>query len=484
MTLVCDQFYTLLSGDGWGRTGTTFRPKKTQRSFHQPPQWDLDAPSEEESSITGIDENLCLECGRPCEQSALEESVVCACCGPRKNDQSLMQRAMGAIRSEISCVKKMVQQEQCEHDYIIHATQEEALCALKAMVAADAAAEARERVKNGGAGHSIWELRGVHFGRGVCVNKTMDDFFMAFVMWGREAGSGEAAVGRGAAGSDFFHRSACSLRSGSQCSARYNISKALRRLQNFAMFQEQCYERFLLEPVTIDEVDAYVYSQDQRTRCMLGLIGIPVARGPQGHRIMELSYAFVQPSAAASSRQSQEAAHSCFRNLFGQILLMSFDDVAVTDGLIWREHLENLSLMEILEMSTFGCGDEYKDCNYLLWCCSPIRIEHFDIKMGPVAWYTEFILNIFRGFVHAVGTAGIGISSSVAGGNSLKIQMDGVCAGEATNEAAGSASKMLVVSGEGGVGVDSSQVGVFTGGGVADYARRVVEARGRCRWCV
>jgi hypothetical protein len=400
---------------------------------------------------------------------------VCPYCGPRKNDPSLLQRAMEAIRSEISCVMRMVKEERCEPDYIIDASQEEALCALRAMMAADAAAEARERARTGGAGHSIWELRGVWMGQGVCENKTMDDFLLAFVMWGKEVGS----AGGGAEGASEFlvHRTALSPRSVSRCTARYNISKAMRRLQNFALFQEECYERFLQDPVTIEELDPCVYYQ-QGARC-IGTLALPVARGPQGHRIMEIAYDLAQPSAAASSRADLATSRANFRKWFGLTLLLSFDDVATSDGLIWRENLDKCSLLDMLQMATMGSGSEYQECHHLMWCCSPVRIQHVDVSLGPVSWYTEWICKVLRGYEYAVGKGGVGVSASATTGDSLK-SLDG-----AANDAPGPASKMALVSEKGGVGVHSSRVGVLTdvrGSGVADYARHVVGARGRCRW--
>jgi len=233
-----------------------------------------------------------------------------------------------------------------------------------------------------------------------------------------------------------------------------------------------------------------------------------MARGPQGHRIMEIAYDLVQPSAAASRRAGPESPRASFRKWFGLNLLMSFDDVATSDGLIWRENLDKCSLLDMLQMTTMGAGSVYKECHHLMWCCSPVRIQHMDVSLGPVSWYTDWICKVVRGYQYAVGRAGVGVSASVSTGDSLKSQTDGfsvlgaagadsvlVAAGAdefirtlegAANEAPGSASTMALVSEKGGVGVHSSQVGVLTEirrCGVEDYARHVVEARGRCR-CV
>lgn len=420
------QFYTLLSGDGWGRTGSKFRPRKLPRICDQP-QWDLGTPSDEDlNSIAWLDENLCLGCGRPCDQSALQERGGCAYCGSKQSlhtDPSLLRRAMAAIRSEVTCVKKMVKQEQCELDYVIDASPDEALRALRAMVAADAAAEARERAKIGGAGHSIWELRGVHLGSGVCVQKTLDDFLMAFVMWGREGSARETAVGGRGAGGEGAGGGREWNGSAPECTARYNISKALRRLQNFAMFQEQCYEQYLQEPVTVEEVGRYVSIENHPLKA---LVGCPVARGPQGHRIMEISYAPADVSAAAAGRECLEPPCASFRSFFGLVLLMCFDDVAVTDGLIWREHLGSLSMAQILEIVACSGGTEkYQEWNYLLWCCAPFRVQHFDMSVGP-SLYVDCLERLFRGYIDEVIGAGATISSSVTGGASLKSELDPV----------------------------------------------------------
>ena len=172
---------------------------------------------------------MCLDCGQQCEKSSLGERRECGHCGCKQSTSSLeakhpslLQKAISACMGEVACINKMVQQEQCDDDYIIDGSRAEALAALKAMVKADAAAEARERRKHGSAGPSMWELRGVHLGKGVCRQKTMDDLLAAFVMWGMDKGSGEGEEG-GGSGSGFL--------ADVQYTERFNISKALRRLQ-------------------------------------------------------------------------------------------------------------------------------------------------------------------------------------------------------------------------------------------------------------
>ena len=58
-----------------------------------------------------------------------------------------------------------------------------------------------------------------------------------------------------------------------------------------------------------------------------------------------------------------------------------------TSGIIWRDHLGNLSLLEILQMMTLGVGAASDACNRFLWCCAPVRIRQVDIVFGPVDWY-------------------------------------------------------------------------------------------------
>ena len=280
---------------------------------------------------------MCLDCGRQCEKIALGERRECGHCGSRQSTSSLqakhpslLQKAITACMGEVACIKKMVQQEHCEDDYIIDGSRAEALAALKAMVKVDAAAEAREGRKHGDAGHSIWELRGVHLGKGVCRQKTTDDLFAAFVMWGKHQGSGEGEEG-GGAGSGFL--------AGEEGTGRYNISKALRRLQNFALFQEELFEQFLQEPVEMEELNAPIpYSWVRQ------YVHVPVARGPEGQRTMENMYSNCQVPAHGSDGEAHDEkrkeddkkkeveTRTSIRLMFGLFLLMSFDDVAVTGG--------------------------------------------------------------------------------------------------------------------------------------------------------
>ena len=93
------QHFQLLSGEGWARTGTTFRLKKTPK-LHEAPTWG------DFNRITWSEEvaSLCLDCGRPCEKGKLGEAVGCACCGCKESPSSTRVREpsllQGAIEGE------------------------------------------------------------------------------------------------------------------------------------------------------------------------------------------------------------------------------------------------------------------------------------------------------------------------------------------------------------------------------------------------
>jgi hypothetical protein len=70
-------------------------------------------------------------------------------------------------------------------------------------------------------------------GAGICAAKTRDDLFLAFIMWA-EQGAGGASGAAGGGGS-------------------FNVSKAMRRLQTFAEYQEANFE-FLCEPIEAAEL--------------------------------------------------------------------------------------------------------------------------------------------------------------------------------------------------------------------------------------
>ena len=68
-----------------------------------------------------------------------------------------------------------------------------------------------------------WALRGVHLGKGIALGKTLDDMYSSFLHWAHKP-------------EDVSEK-------------RFNITKAYRRLEAFATFQETHFDEFFNEPI-------------------------------------------------------------------------------------------------------------------------------------------------------------------------------------------------------------------------------------------
>ena len=289
--------FTLLSGDGWGRTGSKFCPKARAAAAPALPK-----PS---GSWFFQDVKYCYQCG---QGSTSERQHKCSACDSGEwtlaagESRSLIRTFLAQAKAEVAIHKQgKTDAAHQEDDFIVTASQQEALAALKALVAAAVAAEARQKREHGGTGRcSIWDLRGVHLGAGICVAKTRDDLFLAFVMWAeQEPGS-------------------------------FNVSKAMRRLQAFAEFQEAHFEAFLSEPIELADL----------AKC--DLVNLPVSKTTSGHRALVFN-------GMKYPEFTRENVKDIMRFNFGIALCMSFDDVSVRCGVMWIENLGSVPFKRVME---------------------------------------------------------------------------------------------------------------------------------------
>ena len=95
--------YMLLHGDSWARTGSRFRPKKLSRCLEltaaeegAPPgaAWSFEPlPEDGLGSLRWPEENLCLQCGRPCKKEDLGNARECVDCGCKESTLTLDDRS-------------------------------------------------------------------------------------------------------------------------------------------------------------------------------------------------------------------------------------------------------------------------------------------------------------------------------------------------------------------------------------------------------
>ena len=290
--------FALLSGDGWGRTGSKFRlkaPVAAEAASRQ--QSKGPAPHRSSGSWFSRDCKYCYQCGQGCASEAQEQCHVCNC---REWTRPQGQAASSWIRRLLSWVmvdlRTMLAAKragaQRQDDYVVTTSRGEALDALKGMVASAAAADVRQQQANDRhhTHHSIWELRGVHLGSGVCAGKTRDDLFLAFVIWA-EQGPGI-----------------------------YNVSKAMRRLQAFAEFQEQHFQRFFSTPLEVQDASLSAYT----------FANIWLPQDPAGRRSL-----VIEVVEAPQTPHTEESIREFVRFYFLMVLCLCFDDLSVSGGVVF-----------------------------------------------------------------------------------------------------------------------------------------------------
>jgi len=369
--------FALLSGDGWAHTGSKFCLKPDSRGGA-----DLQArfarrerrpAAPKASSWFFHDVKYCYLCGQGSTKEAQEK---CSACNGSEwtlaegESRSVIRSFLTQAKAEIASLRQS--QNAAAHqkeDYIVTASQQEALLALKGMVAAAVAAEARQQRKLTGSRKCIWDLRGVHLGVGICVAKTRDDLFLAFIMWAEE-GAG-----------------------------RFNVSKAMRRLQTFAEYQEAHFEH-LREPIELAEL-AEIELSDEGSR-----LSLPLSKTISGHR------ALVSTSPPKLG-VTPESDRRTTRYIFGVVLCLSFDDLTVNNGVVAFVNFGDASFTNIVE-SGF-----YSGSSPTLWLqAAPFKIVHEHFFLSSRQWWVRWATNVYTFFgwtepfsVHYSNEEGADVSS-------------------------------------------------------------------------
>ena len=347
--------FALLSGDGWAHTGSKFCLKPDPRggadSQARFARRGRKPAAPKASSWFFHDVKYCYLCG---QGSTSEAQQKCSACNGSEwtlaagESKSVIRSFLTHAKAEIASLRQS--QNAAAHqeaDYIVTASQQEALLALKAMVAAAVAAEARQGGKQSGSRKCIWDLRGVHLGAGICVAKTRNDLFLAFIMWAeQEAG-------------------------------RFNVSKAMRRLQTFAEYQEEHFEH-LREPIELAELAEIELSDEGR------LLSLPLSKTTSGHRALVFT-------CEKKFGVTPESCRRTTRFIFGVVLCLSFDDLTVTNGVVSFQDLSDASFSNIVESGCGGVGSYTT-----LWLqAAPLKFVHEHIFVSSSQWWVRWGVNIY-----------------------------------------------------------------------------------------
>ena len=366
--------FVLLSGDGWARTGSRFRPKNLSAAASAPTTSAAGGRGAAAPTSSGSwfckDVKYCYQCGHG---STKQREPHCGKCGCHRwtraagEAMSTVETFIGLLRQEASILNQVViETANSFDDLIVTGSQQKALDALRTLVAAASAADGEES-EQGGAGHrrSIWEFRGVHLGFGICQKKKLDDLLLAFIMWAEEPSAS-------------IHEA-----------ASFNVTKAMRRLSNFASFQEEHFERFFSEPLELADIS--------RTGHACGeMMHIPLWVDSDGYRVCECTCTL-----PVTDNPRTDTTRQFMRYFFGLILCMSFDDVCVSNGVQWFEDMRS-SLHNSLSNTT-KMWAYFNMCNgallTLLYRAAPIKQVASHLIVSPrVFWWCSWaqsILNFF-----------------------------------------------------------------------------------------
>jgi len=340
------RYFTLLSGDGWGRTGSKFCPKAREAAAPAPPK-----PS---GSWFVQDVKYWYQWG---QGSTSEQQLKCSACDSSEwtlaagENRSLIGTFLAAVRAETAIYRRAkTDAAHQEDDIIVTASQQEALAALKALVAAARAAETMQENDHSERGRcSIWDLRGVHLGAGICVTKTRDDLFLAFIIWAeQEPGS-------------------------------FNVSKALRRLQAFAKFQEENFEAYLSEPIDLAEL----------AKCDVET-SLPASKTASGHRWisyhrMNLPWEF-----------TGERVKEIIRCNFGIALCLIFDDVSVKCGVLWVEDMCDATFNAIMQWCVHVEWVHGSVLSHMWYQAAPISFCGYHAFISRSAsWWFRWAVNVY-----------------------------------------------------------------------------------------
>ena len=357
-----NKHFVLLSGDGWARTGSRFRPRNAAAP----------APVAEPTAVCK-DVKYCFQCGHG---STKEEQPHCPKCGNRSwtraagEVMSTIQTLMQFIKLEAALLnQKQVQEATLANDVIVTGSQQDALAALRAAVATAAAAEAQEQRQQGGERKGlIWELRGVHLGAGICRTKSLDDLLLAFIMWAEEP------------------------RPDNQETSSFNVSMAMRKLTSLACFQEEHFD-FFSEPLEVAEIPT--------TSDELGQIYLPRRTSSSGQRICTTLYppdsldSLIKSHSESLGSHSEDLVRRVMRMVFGTMLCMCFDDACVSKGLLAIEDMRACkTLFRMTKQWTRYCACDGAAMK-LWYLCTPIRTQQYVVLDSRIYWWQSWSERIY-----------------------------------------------------------------------------------------
>lgn len=225
----------------------------------------------------------------------------------------------------------------------------------------------KKRRENGPCNPQRWDLRSVHLGNGVAAGRTMDDVYTAFLRWAQKPEDVESKT--------------------------FNISKAERRFETFATFQDEIFDKYFTEPIDLQEshykkisdlmgnqVCSWEASSEDRKGCLIWV------------------FDFKTIDLAATKAAIDDGTVKCeeiLRWLFGILIETMWDSNVQTHGVIIVEGLET-TFRQIMKMKKIFDPIE-DDMNKLFYQCMPFKMKELILVGTP--WWISGALGLMRLFL-------------------------------------------------------------------------------------
>ena len=364
--------FKLVSGRGWTSQGATFSPITLSKAVDEAVVHEaVEHTGKRARSVAHKPSNswfyndvkYCAQCGRG--TIVVEQEACKDCGGPEWNFAGVSAVSTNGIQR--GALEEMRQINgsmgfEAHGDHILTGDfSEDDDCGLSAAQAALRCMVDEARTEEGELG-CRWELRSLHLGEGVCAGRAYGDVLRAFLQWSQTEED--------------------------RLDARFNISKAMRRLSSFASFSEKYFEEVFNTPLTLNDPDYPLVS----------LVSPVLApwHTPGGHVISVVGGTALETGGASFSsavRQifSKGSRHGellLLRYYFTIVTALMFDDNATKHGCV------NIMLLDKFAFSDQGLLSEQSDVYELWYSAAPIKSYAF-IVVG-IPWWSRWLVSIAR----------------------------------------------------------------------------------------
>lgn len=242
-------------------------------------------------------------------------------------------------------------------DMIVTGPMSEAMAALEKLVDDDKAANPASK---------IWELRGLHLGEGLCAGKTFGDVLQSFLRWVQKPDD--------------------------VISEKFNVSKAFRRAQAFAEWQEDHADKYLQKPIDTSDPEFVAMSEMLPTTIPDYELG-PESQGLEGAVPMFVSL----KNGKVGKKQAKHSDEAIMRFMFGTLLPLMFDPPCQVKGIVIVEEVTGVSFFDMVSIN--GAIKPVEPLvSKLFYKCIPVKIKALIVTIPP--WWMSALFGMVRLFLN------------------------------------------------------------------------------------